>query len=126
MLTGRVSVAGISTNTGHNGTSNDGEWAGPHNDVSTPPVDAKGPRLSSPRCTECHSRLGLARHALERARGQGGREAVLRDRSEQVVLSGLLQRSVPFPSIRPYPFIVADMCPRFASTVMQAVDKGTS
>ncbi|KAI0710198.1 feruloyl esterase-like protein [Earliella scabrosa] len=26
------SFAGVSTNTGHNGTTNDGEWAGPHND----------------------------------------------------------------------------------------------
>lgn len=29
-----AAVAGISTNTGHDGDTDDGEWAGPHNDVS--------------------------------------------------------------------------------------------
>lgn len=33
VLTGSFSVAGISTNTGHDGDTNDGDWAGPGNDV---------------------------------------------------------------------------------------------
>lgn len=89
-----IAVAGISTNTGHDGDTDDGEWAGPHNDVSTREKcefsSAHAYLARTVPAVERNRGLGLARAAPERARGQAYRAGILRQRRQHVVLSGVL------------------------------------